>query len=86
MPPNESRTLIAQGAAENFSDICTARCTTEDTVIQVVTFAQHHERALWRAFKLALDVDLIELTPASKLLRNLAYQARREVYVDLDAA
>ncbi len=91
MPPNESRAKAGnQGAAKNNSVGCSARCTTDNRhrpdENQVITLAERNERVLRQAHVLAMDVDLFECTPASNLLRDLAYQAWREVYVDLDAA
>ena len=86
MAGNENRaTDCDRGPAEKSSDICTATCTTEDKPRlvdnQVVTLAQRNERVLRQAHLLAVDIDMIEGTQTSKLLRTLAFRAWREVYV-----
>ncbi len=43
--------------------------------------ASSAERMLWRTFQLALEVDLLERTPESKLLRTLAHRTWGDVFL-----
>lgn len=86
MPPNANAPTEGRSAAENNSVICTATCTAEYDPCspdnQVSTLIDRRVQALWRTFQLALEVDLIEHTPESKLLRTLAHRTWGAVFLE----
>ena len=87
MPGNENRTTDCdRGPAENFSDICTARCTkpvTRRAIPIQVTFAQLRVRILWRDLQHAIEALDNDATPETRMLKKLAFRKWREVFVSL---
>ena len=49
-------------------------------------FAVNNDRLLWRMYLRALELDLIERTPESRLLRTLAHRAWRDAFLAEGAA
>lgn len=87
MPPNsESRTSLQRGAAGNQSTAFAGRtnpdhsgdCRPDQARKRL---AQLNVNALWRAHQRAIEFDLAEKSPASRILRFLAFAAWREAFL-----
>ena len=88
MPRNANAPTWGRGAAEKFSGVCTARCTTSlsrgtPKNQDVVTFAQRNERMLWRDFQQAVEALDNDATPETRLLKKLAFRKWRDIYLSL---
>ncbi|MCZ6509365.1 MAG: hypothetical protein O7A62_02135 [Alphaproteobacteria bacterium] len=82
---------MAQGAAKNNADALASKSTSDDNrngrrEQARARLAQIKQGALWRSFQRALDLDLAERTPDTRIIRTLVHRAWRNAYLDRGVA
>ena len=84
-PPEGRRVAGFVKGSEGFSSIPLPRAASTSTPAST-QLSRNRERLLWAAHVRAVELDLSERTPESRILRRLAHVAWRDVFLADGAA